>query len=156
MPKRTSSYHDSLLNDLRDPQEAANYVNAAIEDGSTETLLLALRNVAEANKMARVAKGAGVTREAIYRMLSRSGNPRLSSLWGVFPSLGLRVTVEPVTAKTPKRTIRRAIIEDRTELSPPELVDRASEAGSITEEAGEPSYVLPFMNAQSEAAYAEV
>ena len=85
MPKRTSSYHDSLLNDLRDPQEAANYVNAAIEDGSTETLLLALRNVAEANKMARVAKGAGVTREAIYRMLSRSGNPRLSSLWGVFP-----------------------------------------------------------------------
>lgn len=95
MPKRTSSYHKRLLEDLRDPQEAANYINAAIQEGSSEMLLVALRNVAEAHKMSRVAKGAGVTREAIYRILSKSGNPRLSSLWKLFPTLGLTLMVQP-------------------------------------------------------------
>ena len=95
MPKRTSSYHDRLLEDLRDPQEAANYINAAIEDGSPELLLLALRHVAEAHQMSKVAKSTGVAREAIYRILSRKGNPRLSSLWGLFPTLGLEFVVRP-------------------------------------------------------------
>jgi len=100
MPKRTSSYRARLLEDLRDPQEAANYINAAIEDGSPEMLLLALRHVAEAHKMSRVAKSAGVAREAIYRILSRRGNPRLSSLWGLFPTLGLEFVVRPCSRPT--------------------------------------------------------
>ena len=95
MPKRTSSYHKRLLEDLKDPQEAANYINAAIQEGSSEMLLVTLRNVAEAHKMSKVAKGAGVTREAIYRILSKSGNPRLSSLWKLFPTLGLTLMVQP-------------------------------------------------------------
>ena len=95
MPKRTSSYRDRLLEDLRDPQEAANYINAAIEDGSPEMLLLALRDVAEAHTMSKVAKSTGVAREAIYRILSHKGNPRLSSLWGLFPTLGLEFIVRP-------------------------------------------------------------
>jgi DNA-binding phage protein len=56
VPRRTSSYHERLLEDLRDPQEAANYINAAIAEGSEEMLLLVLRDVAEANRMAKVAK----------------------------------------------------------------------------------------------------
>ena len=95
MPKRTSSYRERLLEDLRNPQEAADYINAAIEDGSPEMLLLALRNVAEAHKMSKVAKSTGVAREAIYRILSHKGNPRLSSLWGLFPTLGLEFIVRP-------------------------------------------------------------
>src|ERR1039458_5183645 len=74
MPKRTSSYKERLLEDLRDPEEAANYINSAIQDGTSEMLLLALRDVAEAHKMAKVAKGTGVAREAIYRILSHKGN----------------------------------------------------------------------------------
>ena len=95
MPKRTSSYRDRLLEDLRDSQEAADYINAALEEGEPEMLLLALRDVAEAHKMSKVAKSTGVAREAIYRILSRKGNPRLSSLWGLFPTLGLEFVVRP-------------------------------------------------------------
>lgn len=105
--KKRSSYHKSLLHDLLDPHEAANYVNAAIEERSGEMLLVALRNVAEAHKMSRVAKSVGVTREAIYRILSPSGNPRFSSFWGVFPPLGLRIRVEAVTETKKTKTVKR-------------------------------------------------
>jgi hypothetical protein len=45
---KSRSYQDSLLARLKDPQEAAAYLTAALEDGDPEVLLLALRDVAEA------------------------------------------------------------------------------------------------------------
>jgi DNA-binding phage protein len=47
--KASKSYQESLLAALRDPEEAAEYLNAALEDGDEQIFLLALRNVAEAN-----------------------------------------------------------------------------------------------------------
>jgi len=89
MPKRTRSYKEGLLASLADTQEAAHYLEAALEE-SSELFLVALRDVAEARQMAKVAKDAGVAREALYRMLSESGNPTLSSLSSILKSLGLR------------------------------------------------------------------
>jgi probable addiction module antidote protein len=89
MPKRTRPYRESLLEDLQDPREAAEYLNAAMED-SDEMFLVALRDVAEARQMSAVAEGAGVAREALYRMLSAKGNPTYSSLLGVLRAVNLR------------------------------------------------------------------
>jgi hypothetical protein len=50
MPKRTTAFRDDLLADLADPQEAAYYLNAALED-SEEMFLVALRDVAAAKQM---------------------------------------------------------------------------------------------------------
>jgi probable addiction module antidote protein len=94
MPKRTTDFRDDLLADLADPKEAAHYLNAASED-STDMVLVALRDVAEARQMARVAEGAGVAREALYRMLRKSGNPTYTSLVGVLNAVGLRIVFEP-------------------------------------------------------------
>ena len=113
MPKRTSSYKERLLEDLRDPEEAANYINSAIQDGTSEMLLLALRDVAEAHKMAKVAKGTGVAREAIYRILSHKGNPRLSSLWGLFPTLGLEFAVRPRALKRQSRARKATALPNK-------------------------------------------
>jgi probable addiction module antidote protein len=96
MPKRTSDYHDGLLEELRDPRMAAHYLNAAYED-SPEMFLKALRNVAEARQMSSVARGAGISRESIYRMLSESGNPTYSSLLGILKSVGLRLVAQPLS-----------------------------------------------------------
>ncbi len=101
-------YTDWLATRLKDPQEAADYINAAIEDGSPELLLLALRDVAEAHKMSKVAKGTGVAREAIYRILSAQGNPRLNSLWNLFGALGLGITVQPRSAAGGGKARRRS------------------------------------------------
>jgi hypothetical protein len=49
MSQLTTSYHESLLNALRDPGEAAEYLTAALEDGDPAVLLVALQNVATAS-----------------------------------------------------------------------------------------------------------
>jgi len=94
MPKRTTDFRQDLLTDLTDPQEAAHYLNAALED-SDQMALVALRDIAEARQMARVAEEAGVAREALYRMLRKSGNPTYGSFLGILNALGLRVVFEP-------------------------------------------------------------
>lgn len=87
-------YMEGLLAALKDPLEAAEYLNAALEDGSNEVFLLALRDVAEAHGMKRIAEDANLNRESMYRMLSDQGNPQLSSLTSVLEQFGLKLAVE--------------------------------------------------------------
>jgi len=47
--KITTTYQEDLIEALKDPREAAAYLNAAMEEGDRELFLLALRNVAEAH-----------------------------------------------------------------------------------------------------------
>ena len=94
MSKASRPYTEGLLMSLKDPDEAAAYLTAALEDGSPDVFLLALRNVAEAHGMKSVAEGAQLNRVSMYRMLSDKGNPQLSSLSAVLHQLGLRLAVE--------------------------------------------------------------
>jgi len=85
----------NLIRRLRNRDYAAKYLSAAFGD-SPDTFLMALRNVADAQKgLARLADEAGVNRENLYRTLSQQGNPRLDTLWAVLKAIGLRVSMEP-------------------------------------------------------------
>lgn len=90
MAKKTSSYRKALLESLTDPAEAAEYLNAAIED-STESFLKALGNVAQARQMTKVAKDAGIQRETLYRSLLNQGNPTFTTLSSVLRAVGVRI-----------------------------------------------------------------
>ena len=95
MTKTISSYQKDLIEALKDPCEAAAYLNAAIEEGDREVFLLALRNVAEANGgMGAIAAKANLSRESLYRMLSKRGNPEIKSLFTLLHTMGLRLAVE--------------------------------------------------------------
>ena len=94
MKDTSRPYKEGLLAALKDPLEAAEYLNAALEDGSNEVFLLALRDVAEAHGMKRIAEDANLNRESMYRMLSDQGNPQLSSLTAVLEQFGLKLAVE--------------------------------------------------------------
>jgi probable addiction module antidote protein len=95
MAKGSASYQKDLVEALKDPCEAAAYLNAAIEEGDREVFLLALRNVAEANGgMGAVAAKANLSRESLYRMLSKRGNPEIKSLFTLLHTMGLRLAVE--------------------------------------------------------------
>jgi probable addiction module antidote protein len=63
----------------------------AIESGHAGYLANALGTIARARGMARVAKAAGVTREALYKSLSEDGDPRLSTLLGVVKALEMKL-----------------------------------------------------------------
>lgn len=90
MNGKTRPYRDLLLERLADPAVAAHYLDAAMEE-SQESFLKALRLVAQARQMARVAKETGVQRESLYRILSEQGNPTLETLRGIYDALGLRL-----------------------------------------------------------------
>jgi probable addiction module antidote protein len=88
-------YQVSLIERLRDPKEAAAYLDAALEDGDRAVFLLAIRNVIQAfGGMTQIARRTGLNRENLYRVLSEQGNPELKSLEKLLKALGLRLAVE--------------------------------------------------------------
>jgi probable addiction module antidote protein len=95
--KASISHDDAIVEELRrDPEFAAEYLRAALEESDEpKVLLVVLRHLAEAKGgVAKIAKAAGVKRESLYRALSENGNPRLSTLTAVLKAVGLRLTVE--------------------------------------------------------------
>ncbi|MGK5088748.1 hypothetical protein WDW86_14415 [Bdellovibrionota bacterium FG-2] len=65
MPKRTKNYEIDLIEQLKDPEFSAEYLNASLEDtdeGSEERFLMALRQVAQAHGMTAVSKKSGMAR----------------------------------------------------------------------------------------------
>jgi probable addiction module antidote protein len=94
-------YESWLIGRLKDPVEAAAYLEAVIEEEDPAALMLALRQVAQAQGgVARLARKAKLTREATYRMLSKSGNPELRSLRALLEAAGLRIAVKPIEKRT--------------------------------------------------------
>ena len=92
---RSRSYETDLVEPLKDPEEAAEYLTATLEDGDPEVFLLALGTAADAHGgMGRLSKAANLNRESLYRMLSGQGNPRLRSLDALLHAMGLRLAVE--------------------------------------------------------------
>ena len=86
------NYRDILQKKLDDPEQAAAYLTACYEEGP-EVFLIVLRDVVEAQGgVARAAKLSKLNRESLYRVFSRDGNPRLSSLNSILSALGLKVT----------------------------------------------------------------
>ncbi len=47
--RKSNSYKEHLLKRLRDPKEAAAYLNAALEDEDPRVFLIALKDIAEAH-----------------------------------------------------------------------------------------------------------
>lgn len=80
MTQLSRSYQTQLLAALKDPIEAAAYLNAALEEGSLELFLLALQNVAEARNI---------------HPFSTERKPRLSNLAVVLDQLDLRLAITP-------------------------------------------------------------
>ena len=79
---------------LQSEAEVAAYIEAMLEDGDARAVPGALRTVAEAvGGMAVLARKTGLSRETLYRTLSKRGNPRLDTLAAILGAFGLRLTV---------------------------------------------------------------
>jgi len=97
--KHTTSYEEELLEDLKDPEEAQAYLEAAFEsyeeDGDTEAFLLAMRDVAEAQGgIGELAKRTSISRQHLYDIFASKHNPRLDNWLNILSGLGFRVRLE--------------------------------------------------------------
>jgi probable addiction module antidote protein len=84
------TYSQWRLEKLSDPERAARYLNAAKRD-SKEAFLHAVKNVVQANQVARVAREAGVSRESVYRSFSADGNPTFDTLSAILEALNIGI-----------------------------------------------------------------
>jgi probable addiction module antidote protein len=62
---------------LTDEETIAAYLNAAAENGDTELLLIALKDVANARSMTQLTKDSGLARASLYKALTREQNHSL-------------------------------------------------------------------------------
>lgn len=93
------TWHWDCAEQLDTPEEIAAYLEAAFAEGDPAFFTHALGIVARAKGMSKIADKAGVTREALYKALSSSGEPRLSTLLGVMKALGMRLSINAAQAR---------------------------------------------------------
>ncbi len=93
-------YHSYLIESLQDPAEAAAYLDAVLEDGDLEHILLALKNVAESRSQMPAAKDLDSDWETCYQVLARGETPSLQAIALLLDKLGLKlsVTIKPEQA----------------------------------------------------------
>jgi len=98
MTKPYISHEEATIESFKkDPEYAAEYLNAVLEDGSQEELMLALRRIATAHGMKEVAETAKLNPKTLYRTLSSAGNPELKSFQSILSAMGMRLAVMPIT-----------------------------------------------------------
>src|SRR5688572_16693774 len=80
---------------LKDEKAMARYLAACMEESDDPAYIAAaLGNIAKAYGMVRLAKDAGLAREALYRALSKDGNPHFGTVLKVTKALGLKLTAK--------------------------------------------------------------
>ena len=82
---------------LTDDESIAAFLTEALESDDPREIAQALGVVARARGgIAQLARETGITREALYRALSDSGNPELGTVLKVMRALGVRLTATMV------------------------------------------------------------
>jgi probable addiction module antidote protein len=72
---------------LKSEAEMAAYIAACLEEAPDDPALLAA-----ARGMVQLAKETGLTREGLYKALSKDGNPSLGTVLKVMHALGVKLT----------------------------------------------------------------
>lgn len=103
--KIARAWRDGMMNkwiewdaaqDLTSEEDVADFLNAVLELNDPSMLSDALGVVARARGMGAIAEKTGLGRESLYKSLSKTGNPRFSTIASVLDSFGLRLQVVPV------------------------------------------------------------
>jgi DNA-binding phage protein len=100
--KKLRTWHEFLIEQLADREEAIGYLQVSLEeylvDGDTSFFLKGIRNVVEAQGgIAKIAKQAGIAPETLSKFLC-SGDPlQLGTLSAILKALGWRLSIQPLT-----------------------------------------------------------
>ncbi|WP_395828054.1 addiction module antidote protein [Elstera sp.] len=83
---------------LGSEEAIAHFLEAILEENDPSLLAAALGDIAKAQGMTQIARDAGLSRESLYKALSKDGNPELGTVMRVMKVMGLRLSAMPVKA----------------------------------------------------------
>lgn len=105
--RNTVSHQSWLKKYLKNHEDAAAYLNSVAEDGEMRYMLKAVRNVVRAQGgVGALAKAVKMSRTTLYKTLSESGNPEISTLNKILAVYGLRIGFFPVNEAKPRNSSR--------------------------------------------------
>lgn len=81
---------------LDDEETIAEYLTAALEDPNPDVFLSAVRDIARARGMSRLAQDAGLGRESLYKALTPGAKPRYDTMLKLLHALGVKLSATPV------------------------------------------------------------
>lgn len=81
---------------LKTDEDVANYLTLILEENDPAELAHALGVIARARGMTEVARASGLTREALYKALRPSAQPRFDTIARVCGALGVQLVARPV------------------------------------------------------------
>ncbi|MCK4608390.1 MAG: putative addiction module antidote protein [Gammaproteobacteria bacterium] len=91
---KSIKYQDYLIESLKDPEEAAGYLDTALEGGDVSVFLLALQNVVKAQGgVGKLAAKTHKSRTSLYKAFSKEGNPYLKSINNILKAMGMHLAV---------------------------------------------------------------
>lgn len=80
---------------LDNEETIAEYLKAALEDPNPDAFLVAVRDIAKARGIARVAIDAGLGRESLYKTLKPGAQPRFETVRKLIDALGVKLDIAP-------------------------------------------------------------
>ena len=85
---------------LNTEEDIQAYLDAILEEAGDDPAYIvhALSVIARARNMSQIAKSAGISREGLYKALSRDGNPSFTTVARIARALNLRITVQASVA----------------------------------------------------------
>ncbi len=86
---------------LESEADVAAYLTVVLEENDPALLAAALGDIARSRGMTQVAKDSGITREALYKALRPSGDPRFDTISRVCAALGVRLVAQPMHSSSP-------------------------------------------------------
>jgi len=113
------SYREYLIESLKDPEEAAGYIGAILEEKGPEPALLrnAIRNVIEARiRMNALSESAKEYHEKLDQMLTESGGAEIYTLVELLEALGFKLEIAVADIECSTDSTSTEFVE--SELSP--------------------------------------
>ena len=83
----------NVLDGLRNDEEIAAYLEAALEDGDYAFFLSALDDAVHAFGINAMAKKMGVNRQSLYKSFDKGSKPNFETVFKAIDSLGLRLSI---------------------------------------------------------------
>ena len=115
----SDSYREYLIESLKEPEEAAAYIWAILEEKDPEPALLrnAIRNVIEARiRMNALSESAKEYHEKLDKMLTESGGSEVYSLVELLEALGFKLEITIADIELPAESESTTFVE--SELCP--------------------------------------
>lgn len=94
MPTKISRWDSAQY--LESDEDIQSYLDAVLEEGGDDPAFIvhALGVIARARNMSQLSRDTGLSREGLYKALSKDGNPTFATVTKIAKALGLQIRFE--------------------------------------------------------------